>query len=83
MISAGVYVDEVHRMKMNSCYINDISMVMLDVRLCKKEHFDSRGKSIFKCYFSKELIALTVSTGFEPATCGSQNQSANQCTNRE
>ena len=37
--------------------------------------------SIFKCYFSEELIGLTMPAGFDPATCQSQNQSADQCTN--
>ena len=42
------------------------------------------GKSsMFKCYFSEELIAMTVPTGFEPATYTSQSQSAIKCTNRE
>ena len=36
----------------------------------------------FKCYFSDELIAQTIPTGFELTTCGLQNQSTNHCMNR-
>ena len=36
-----------------------------------------RKSTIIKCYFSKDIIALNVPTGFEPANCGSQSHCAN------
>ena len=37
--------------------------------------------SIYKCCFSEGFIAMTIPTGFDSVTYGSQSQSANQCTN--
>ena len=37
-------------------------------------HDSKKISPISKCYFSEEIIALTVPTGFEPATCGSRNR---------
>ena len=60
--------------------------ILLQQTICEQVHliiYLLKKSLIFMCYFSKELIALNIPTEIEPDTCGSQKQSANQCTNRD
>ena len=57
---------------LDACAKASVGYMIIECNLLILIH--TKKSLIFKCYFSEELIAMTVPTGFEFAACGSQKQ---------